>query len=174
MDYYNWLCNIIKPLNGETYNQLLKFLFDTDFVYIIEMDVNRYIDGIDLRNRFIYETNMPIEPFYNDKKCSVLEMMVALSIACEERIMGNTKYGDRTSEWFWNMIDNLGLINLYDGNYDEDVATNKILTFLNREYSPNGFGGLFTVDDSFGDIRNVDIWYQLLYYFNGRLKGIYY
>ena len=49
------------------------------------------------------------------------------------------------------MIDNLGLESMYDDNFDKVYADKIIYRFLNREYEPNGDGGLFTVHN-----RNVD------------------
>ena len=39
--------------------------------------------------------------------CSVLEMMVALAICCEETYMDNPNIGNRTGQWFWNMVKNI-------------------------------------------------------------------
>ena len=96
--------------------------------------------------------------------CSVLEMMIALSIRCEESIMDDTEYGNRTGQWFWGMISSLGLSSMTDDMFDKQYATNVINKFLNREYEPNGKGGLFTIRNCKDDLRNVEIWYQLCWY----------
>ena len=62
------------------------------------------------------------------RPCSVLEMMIALSMRCEEQIMDDPDIGNRTGQWFWDMIDNLGLGEherlKFDGRYvDEGAST---------------------------------------------------
>ena len=85
------------------------------------MDADRAEDGINLRYRFGYENGYEsamIASYLDDRPCSVLEMMVALSMKMEEQIMDDPDIGDRTSVWFWKMIDNLGLGTMHDGIID--------------------------------------------------------
>jgi hypothetical protein len=91
-------------------------------------------------------------------------MMVALALACEEDIMDNTSYGNRTGQWFWGMIVNLGLGSMTDGRYDERRVDEIIDRFLDRDYEPNGEGGLFTIRHCDRDLRDVEIWHQLCWY----------
>jgi hypothetical protein len=99
-----------------------------------------------------------------DGPCSVLEMILALAIRCEENIMDDPLKGDRTKQWFWGMINNLGLDTMTDMNYNERFIDDCVCRFLNRDYEPDGRGGLFTVRNCYEDLRNVEIWYQLLWY----------
>ena len=99
-----------------------------------------------------------------DEPCSVLEMMVALAIRCEESIMDNPVYGDRTGQWFWNMIVSLGLGSMTDEMYDRDYVDNIVDRFLDRDYSPDGRGGLFTIRNCEYDLRDVEITHQLYWY----------
>ena len=123
------------------------------------MDENRLVDGLNLRFRFADEN-----AYYIDGECSILEMMVALSLRCEEHIMADDEIGDRTGRWFWEMIDNLGFESMYDGNFDKVYADKIIFRFLNREYEPNGDGSLFTINNRNVDLRKVEIWYQMCWY----------
>ena len=123
------------------------------------MDENRELDGLYLRFRFADENS-----YYIDGDCSVLEMMVALSLKCEEQIMSDDDIGNRTGRWFWEMIDNLGLESMYDDNFDKIYADEVIYRFLNRKYEPNGDGGLFRVNNRIEDMRKVEIWYQMCWY----------
>lgn len=164
-EYFNWLCDVVY---GEGYIQLLSQLHAIEFTCVISMDENRARDGIDLRYRFAYEhSGYNNAESYLTGPCSVLEMMVALAIRCEETIMDDPNEGDRTGKWFWDMIINLGLGSMRDGrNYDEYYVEEVIDIFLNREYGPNGEGGLFTVEDCYYDMRDLEIWTQLSYYLN--------
>jgi hypothetical protein len=131
------------------------------------MDANRYEDGIDLRYRFGYAENIGstlIADYLDDRPCSVLEMLIALSIRLEEHIMNDPAIGDRTGQWFWNMIANLGLGSMDDAKFDRKCAEDIIQRFLNRDYERDGKGGLFTIEHCKEDLRNVEIWYQACWY----------
>jgi hypothetical protein len=99
-----------------------------------------------------------------DGPCTVLEMMIALANRCEETIMDDPDIGDRTGQWFWGMITNMGLGSMSDDRYDRRYVEYVITRLLDREYEPDGTGGLFTVRDCDRDMRDVEIWYQLCWY----------
>ena len=138
------------------------------------MDGNRAEDGVDLRYRFGYEygfDNSAVADCLDDKDCSVLELMVALAIRCEEHIMDNPDIGDRTGKWFLDMIVNLGLEKMTDDHFDKRYVERILHRVLNREYGRNGDGGLFTVHHSRIDMRSVEIWYQAMWYLDEVLKS---
>mgnify|MGYP003235589453 FL=1 len=93
-------------------------------------------------------------------------MILALAIRCEETIMDDPSIGDRTQQWFWGMITNLGLGSMTDSRFDRDAANDILERFLDREYEPDGKGGLFTVRNCDSDLRDVEIWYQMCWYLN--------
>ena len=62
------------------------------------------------------------------------------------------------------MINNLGLGAQFDSRFDEVYTERVIERFLNRDYEPDGTGGLFTVTNTDRDLREVEIWYQLCWY----------
>lgn len=166
-DYFEWLWNFTKCRGHSQNRKIITLLHNIEFRYSIPMDANREEDGIDLRYRFITEVGIPKnyqEVYgYLDGPCSVLEMMIALAIRCEESIMDDPDIGDRTSEWFWLMMKNLGLDYMNDRKFDRDVAEEKISIFLDRRYKRNGEGGLFVVNGR-RDLRKVEIWYQMCWY----------
>jgi hypothetical protein len=139
-----------------------------EFRYLLLRDRNRADDGIDMRRRFIlaknYDHMYNVVMRYLNGPCSVLEMILALAIRCEEAIMDDPKYGDRTNQWFWMMITNLGLGSMTDANFDRDYVDNVIDTFLSRKYKPDGTGGLFVIKRCERDLRDVEIWHQLNWY----------
>ena len=63
----------------------------------------------------------------------------------------------------------LGLYGMTDDKYDEEYVDNVISTFLYRGYDPNGKGGLFTVNDTYKDMRDIEIWYQMCLFFDNLL-----
>lgn len=167
--YFDWLCDkVIDNESNIKYSMLMNHLHDTIFVPIMDMDENRVEDGKNLRYRFGLENDIP-RPIISssldlDEPCSVLEMMVALSVRCEESIMADDEYGDRTGTWFWNMIVSLGLGTMNDSRFDERYTNIVLERLMNRQYQRNGEGGLFTIDGIRKDMRNVEIWYQMCWY----------
>ncbi len=168
--YFNWLYDYVcknRSHNNLSYRKLLMTLHEIEFIFGIPNDINRAVDGVDLRYRFslyIEETEGIYIPHNITGPCSVLEMMVALAIRCEETIMDDTSYGDRTGQWFWRMISNLGIGLMSDDIYDRDFVKRKIDIFLRREYESNGKGGLFFIRDCEDDLTTVEIWAQLCWY----------
>lgn len=163
-EYFEWLCSLIEGNIRVSYRKLLIYLHNTEFRYIILNDGNRAEDGLKLRYRFSDERKDIDPKDYLDEPCSVLEMMVALSIRCETDIMDDKDAGNRTYKWFWGMIDNLGLSQMTDNHFSKNIVSGIIDRFLDREYDPNGAGGLFTVEKSGYDLRAVEIWYQMCWY----------
>lgn len=169
--YFEWMYRLVcgsKPNSrNNSYRKLLMHLHTAEFIYIIGMDGNRYEDGIELRYRFgrenSYHSSM-IASYLDTRPCSVLEMLIALSIRCEEQIMDDSDIGDRTSQWFWDMVENLNLKVMCDSKYDREYVDGIISKFLNRQYQRNGAGGLFTVENCPYDLRSVEIWYQMCWY----------
>lgn len=177
-EYFEWMKNIVCDHRYTKYHRswtkLLRLLHSRKFIYILEMDSNRAAYGVDLRYRFAYDENYSydlVQRVFKDRECSVLEMMVALSMSCENDIMEDSDYGNRTGEWFFDMIESLGLDDMYDSNFNEAHANRVIDKFLAREYEPNGRGGLFTVSDPNCDMRKIDIWYQMMHYLNELVYG---
>lgn len=165
-DYYRWLLNKVHWREYGSYERVLYRLFKTEFYWILPRDRNRADDGLELREDFAMEAGYPLFFWrgYLPDYCTVLEMMVALAQACEERIMGDPLVGDRTHIWFWTMMNKLRLDEFTDRRFDQELVDSAIETFLKREYSPNGDGSLFGVLKCREDLRDVELWYQLNYY----------
>ena len=169
--YYDWLLWIINPKKQSIreYDLLLRHLFDTDFRYIMAMDENRFEDGISLRYRFGSERGVPhveVASYLDIYPCSVLEMMVALALRSEEDLMSDPDIGDRTGKWFWQFIRNLGLKEMTNGNYDVGYVSQVLDRFMDRQYEKNGTGGLIITNDPNKDMRDIEIWYQMMGHLN--------
>jgi len=169
--YFSWICQLMdtKEHKSSHYRKLLRYLFDYQFDYILPMDGNRSGDGIELRYRYGYEVEISyaeVAYYLDHRPCSVLEMMAALSLRCEEHILADLNEGVHAGRLFWKMIESLGLIDQTDDTFDV-VYTDKVLeTFTNREYEPTGEGGLVTLPDCKEDLRQVEIWCQMMWYLN--------
>lgn len=168
-EYFEWLCNIVCDSFSEqaSYEKLLTYLYNFTYEYSLPMDENRAEDGRGMRYRFA-RTKVPVANVWDimhelDFECTMLEMMVALSVRCEEW-MDDTSYGDRTGQWFWQMVVSLGLGGMTDDRFDYELADDIMYRFRNRKYAPNGKGGLFTINNCHDDLRRVQIWYQMCWY----------
>lgn len=165
-DYFDWLYETVagrRDGNSKkiSYKKLLSALHIREFYFILPMDENRAMDGIDLRSRFAYECKKYSEKEvieYLDGPCSVLEMMIALTLRIEDEIIGDS------TQWFWLMIFNLGLNDMMDTTFDREKVGKIIDIFLERKYEKDGKGGLFIIKNRVEDLRNVEIWYQMQWY----------
>ena len=81
--------------------------------------------------------------------------------------MDNPDTGNRMGQWFWDMIENLGLESMDNSQFNAAYTDDVIFRFMERKYKRNGEGGLFTINHCKYDMRNVEIWYQLNWYLNG-------
>lgn len=176
-EYFNWMyhlvCNEKNIKRKIQYKKLFRYLHSVTFVPMLDMDENRRIDGLDFRYRFGYENGYPdayIDEYLNTRDCSMLEMMIALSCRVEDNITSNYLYGDRTGQWFWSMIINLGLSNMDDKHFDYQCCEQVVDRFLSRRYEPNGAGGLFLLSNPRTDLRDVDIWRQCMWFLNENTK----
>lgn len=169
--YFEWLFNIVCGLRfaeSISFRKLIVHLHNTEFRYSIPNDASRAHGGENLRHRFA-ASQMPDIPEYEildilGGPCSVFEMMVALAIYTEEHLMTNPQIGDRTGQWFWNMVVNLGLGDQMDNRFNKRYVEDTLQRFLDRKYEPNGKGGLFTIRNCGHDLRKVDIFRQLCWY----------
>lgn len=149
--YYIWLLE--QAGIPKDYDEICELLFTMDYFWLMDLDKDRSEDGIALRYRYgdIYGYNSMFDII--DSSCSCLEMIIALAMR-KETIMGDDAYGDRTWVWTHAMFDSLGL---YPG-VDYEEAIRKITRWLNRDFSPDGKGGLFTIPSCNRDLRKIDIW----------------
>lgn len=166
--YYQWLCRMAFPndnIRGR-YDKLLTALNSSLFGYILPMDENRLIDGVELRIKFCNISGLDarcLNGLMDSNICSVLEMMIALAIKCDENVMFDFEKGSRVHIWFFEMLRSLGLDEFDNVNFDRPMCEFIIKRFLNMDYERNGKGGLFTVNNNV-DMRSIDIWYQLCFY----------
>ena len=166
-DYYNWLVERVNDddFNASRYTTLLDKLYHTEFVWSIEDDANRAADGIDLRREWAGSIgSSPFDAKIMLRPCTLLEMMVALSLRCENQLMEDLFVGPRFGRWFKSMLCSLGLRFEVEGYYDDDYVNYILASFLHRDYNEDGDGSLFRIHDHTVDMRNLSIWYQMNVY----------
>ena len=163
--YLDWLYKNIGPLQNRnparSYWMLACALFRKEFTWFVHNDDNRVEDGRELREDFLEEMSIERDQLWMEEGCSMLEMLVALSRRAA------FEASEDPFEWFWVLIDNLGLRPYVDEEFSEDynVDVDIILDrVINRTYSADGRGGLFPLRYAKEDQRKVEIWYQLAAY----------
>lgn len=158
---------------SDYYGLLLNKLYDTEFYSEIEKDENRKSDAFGLRFRFSDTTaKYNYREVYNYlvSPINLLEIMLSMAIRIDEEIMGDPRYDSNAFMWFYSMLESSKLIKFADFNYEESEVESQILTVLNRTYSPDGEGGLFTIHEAKKDLRKVELWYQMLWYLDEVIK----
>lgn len=133
----------------------MRRLYTKDYYWALTMDENRSEDGKNLRVRFGEKI---------EGACSVLEMLIALSLRWYTEIVSDDGSEDGFERYFWILIGNLGLKKYTDKKYDPEKVEYILMNFLDRTYDFNGKGGLFPLKNCDSDQRKVEIWYQLQNY----------
>lgn len=163
--YFQWLCDIVRMSDS---NMLLEFLYNTPYIPYFKMDENRAGDGKELRVHYMLNVLPPDDAFHyevSNKPCNMLEMLIALA-ARMENTAEDPAYGDRTKQWFWDMVVTMGLGEMVDSEFDPRYVSAVIDRFLNNAYAPSGKGGLFYVEENKRDMSKLDIWMQANIYLN--------
>lgn len=162
--YFDWLCTKVfdQRYSSLRYSKLFNKLYNTHFIYILNEDKNRQDDGVALRFQFSHETANTVD---DREPANVLEVLVALAMRCENEIMGNDDFGNRTGIWFWEMLNNIGIGHMNDREYNEETIDILLYKFLHREYDNNGIGCAFRTTKDV-DMRNTELWYQMQYHIN--------
>lgn len=163
-EYYNWLIDFVEL---EDHSRLASQLYKIDFYSIVPNDENRAEDGKKLRMIFHAENDYIDYGALDDYPCSMLEMLIAISIRMEA-ILSDPDKDDRTVDWFWELLTNIGLDKFEDYRYEKlggDEEVNTIVeNILERRYSRTGKGGLFPLNCVKKDQRKVELWYQMSTY----------
>lgn len=157
--YLTWLYNQVGSVKAtppvQSYWNLIRHLYKREYVWFIANDDNRVGDGLDLRHEFVHNTGIEPDEAWMHLGCSVLEMLIALS-----RRLSFTAGGE-PREWFWRLLNNLGVGGWNDVVYKADELEEILDTFIFRSYTFDGHGGLFPLGMAEHDQRQVEVWYQM-------------
>lgn len=163
--YFVFLCDFVG--GGKSYTLLLQRLFRMEFYSLVPNDDNRGVDGTKIRDLFCDEEGPQGLSLCPDGPCSILEMLIGLSIRLEFET-AQSKYEKTPEEWFWILIDNLDLTLFENSTFfhgaEFDDVSDIINRFLERQYNYAGEGGLFPLRRPKNDQRKIEIWYQMSAY----------
>lgn len=163
--YFKFLCNIVK---GEiVFDLLLRHLHRIEYYSFVPNDDNRGEDGKRLRDIFLNEENSDLREMEDLGPCTVLEMLIGLSYRIENELEDGPA-AMKAPSCFWMLINNLELEWVNNNAYVQEggayAIDEKISVLLDRKYSRNGHGGLFPLNHTRNDQRNIEIWYQMQEY----------
>ena len=186
-DYVYYLYRIVQN-GGENHRKLCVELFKNRFFITRsapKRDIDREKDGLELRKEWSYEThkldNIIWDEYPGDNfdyemqpiPCTMLEMIIGISKRMSEQLMDKDGE-DKTAQYFWEIIGNLGLDCLDDDNFGWETGlapknigkTCEIL--CKRQYNPDGTGGgMFPMPGLLGiNQKKMEIWYQMQEYIN--------
>lgn len=170
-DYFAYLCEIVcvdGRYTDESYWILAEELWNTDYRWSLWQDENRSKSVSVLRKRYLNAGGTDIY----DGIPSVLEVLVMLSDAMHD-LMDELDGEDRRPMYFWEMIDNLGLIRYTDAlfreNFDRksgylEQIRKKIDIWMDRRFGYDGRRSPFPLKNARENQRTVDLWYQMQAY----------
>lgn len=159
--YFVWLYSQVASEGeenpSETYWQLLRTLYEKEFLWFIRNDDNRCEDGKKLRVEYFEEEGLgDVTEDWVAKGCSMLEILVALARRLDFEVEEGVSY------WFWKMMENLELERYNDRTiFAKEVIDKTLNEVIFRTYKPNGHGGLFPLREPKEDQTKVELWYQL-------------
>lgn len=158
-EYFKWLMDKIEYWKDSHryYDNLMEYLFFSPFVCSISNDENRKEDGLQLRDDFVFESGKNLE---NELDCSILEVLVALSIRCDRNVIGDPEI-IKESKLFWIMLDNLGLTVYDDDRFDVDIVKNIVDNWMFRRFETDGFGSVFPLKYPGRNQKTLEIWFQM-------------
>ena len=167
--YLTWLyANLASTRErrpSHTYWTLFSQLYEKEYIWILSGDGNRAEDGRELRQEFCEsQVHLNADDEWINLGCSVLELIMGLSRRMAFYLDGTP------AKWFWLLIHNLDLTGCTDASdYDQNTVDALLDRLIWRQYSFDGTGGLFPLEHTMEDQRDVELWTQLNEYVLERL-----
>lgn len=167
--YLDWLKSYGINTNYDKdnrYNLLFKKLFNTPFVSLVDFDSNRIYEALEIRREYLIDVsgdhNLEVQEL---KTCNMLELLISLAVRAENMTFDSNNHLT-VYEWFWLLIENLGLDSMTNERFDGRICDTILFTFVDRKYHKSGKGGVFPLKNTKNDQRRVELWYQLSEYIN--------
>ena len=128
-EYKKYLKNMIVDGEFCCYNVLLEQL-DSILYEPNQLNTDRYEDAEQLRIDYGIDNNIEdVLSYFKDTPITVFEVLVALSMRLEKKVIPNNKKGDRTSQWFWALINDIDL-----GKQDDECCDSNIIDEIVKEW----------------------------------------
>jgi hypothetical protein len=166
--YMKWILEKMefRKRGRKKYGKLMKYLNNTEYEFKTLLDENRLSDALNMRNNFLeeyfggsynkYDSTIvaacPNIIVFGPHRCSILEMLAALSIRCEIEMTGEPGC-DVLGRMFWIAIDNSGLGKFSDDKFDGQFVKKTVNEMTNFDIFPFHRPGI--------DKNRVDLWYAM-------------
>lgn len=160
--YFDWLCAKVLDSSTREYAKLMDILFGTPFTWVVPADEHRHTDAVELRRDFLRERSIK-RTALDEIPISIFEVLIAFA----NRASFQTDIPSK--DWFWEFLTNLGLDKFKHISKSEVPLIEDVLyAFTWRIYEPNGLGGMFPIEQTETDQRELEIWYQFCEYIQSR------
>lgn len=145
---------------GKTYWDLLRIMYDKEFIELVPNDDNRIKDGLALRVEFCHDKRIRPNSLDNLGPGTFLEVLIGLS-----RRLAFAAGGDAPG-WAWQLVVNLELHKMHDplSRRKAHQANDILDAVVERTYQPDGYGGFFPLAWPDEDQLQVELWYQMAAY----------
>lgn len=163
--YFEWLIDSISnsTYDPEDYSKVLIELYNTEYLPLDPFDDSRVEDAISMREYNGYGAQ-------SKWGANVLEVLIALARRGEDQIMWDPDKEDRSGVWFWAILKNMHLTEYPDIEYDENAVRIIVDKFIFKEYEADGTDGPFYIPNATRDVRIMDLWTQMNWYFTNLLE----
>ena len=147
---------LVDYIDGYGYEDMLKVLYKTPFEAKVKTDSNLLVSAREFREERTRITDYPGNCF---------EVLVQMAIDMDD-ILYDSKHGTRVDQWFWIFMDNMGLTNYDNNDFDYDAVARIVDSFNRRKYKVSGEGGPCPLNRPTKNLRKTDYWYQINMYVN--------
>ena len=180
IDNYIWYLYNLVQNGGENHRKLCMELFKNRFFItrsVPKRDIDRWKNGLELRKTYDFCYDNDFDSEMRPIPCTMLEMIIGISKRMSEQLMDEDGE-DKTAQYFWEIMENLGLTYMDDDNFgwDTGLAQKKIAKtceiLCKRQYNSDGTGGgMFPMPGVLGiNQKKMEIWYQMQEYINWKYR----
>ena len=147
--YFEWLLNKAE-IDKEKYRLLCDILYNSIFYPILEMDENRWEDGVAYRFSFAGSDEGAYDLGQAIGGCTMLELILSQAEKTHFDMQGS-EFGAPIGKWFMEILSNMGLdiytnsvlMNEPDAYYEVSDIIRRVIF---RQYEYDGFGGMYPLN----------------------------
>lgn len=164
-DYRDWIVSKYLEMsdrNAKKYRRIIEIMHETDYIYNVDRDESRALDGIYNRSYYLDEEDLPRDLF-DDRACSVLEMLAVLAKKYDSDWIGTP--GENDSDLvFIEFLDNL-----FGTKRISSISDRKIREYLDVwmskiDYDKPEYVTIFPIKNKKIDYKNMELWSQMMAY----------
>lgn len=170
-DYHNWIISLVDSEDhylAREYSQLMGFLDDYSFKWVLKLDEDRAKDGIQLRKEYDFEYSRGDISIYDelfDVPCSVLEMLVALSLRCYDEFLSGFDVKKVTPhKVFLHILTSLDLFSETNNRFSYEKCVKNVKSFIEKLHVNGRYLTVFKIDPKVANPHKMELWWQMQRY----------